>query len=310
MTPTGLFWIPLPSYPIWYSRETDDPFRGRTQSGDGGYPRGAERPVYFKTKLSIHSLAEGLCEHGLFCGTLHKDSATVPFLIHLYSVGILRLSIASGYAWLVHFWLTRQVSPMSCLAVWLRRYPLRFTHFIVFFVCALRSLYLRVLAYMDDFLVTLSPYGVVAIENHCELSQPIIEDILNRLGLEHHPSEVEWQRSRYIEQLGLVVDSTLMKLFIAPRKVEKVRKIANNLLKDVWFGRWWVIENSLLHFCVVCVFWPRRCPGKDSTLVLYTGIWARNSTGTLMAEIASSIIILKTWGYGVYYLVRSLEGEL
>jgi Reverse transcriptase (RNA-dependent DNA polymerase) len=134
------------------------------------------------------------------------------------------------------------------------RSPLWFTQLLAPVVRHMRTeLRYRVLAYIDDFLVSPTRAGVVAKRSDCNKARSAIEKLLNRVGLTRHPTKGEWTGSTRVEHLGSVVDTILMKFYIAPRKIEKVRSLAAALLRQAVLGRRWVETARLKTFAGVCV---------------------------------------------------------
>jgi hypothetical protein len=111
----------------------------------------------------------------------------------------------------------------------------------------------RVLAYLDDFLVAPSPAGKVAGSSACRAATGRIDKLLEHLGLVRHPSKGEWVGSTRVEHLGVVIDTELEKFFIAPRKIEKIRKMAGQLLTESRHGRRWVSVKRMRTFIGTCV---------------------------------------------------------
>lgn len=150
------------------------------------------------------------------------------------------------------------------------RSPVWFTQLLVPFVRRLRELGYRVLAYLDDFLVAPSRYGVAASLKDCAAAREEIAGLMKRLGLSRHPMKGEWTGARVIEHLGVVVDSVQIKFFVAPRKVSKVKELSGKILREVRNGRRWVSKKSLAHFCGVCVSLTLAMPwARFYTRLLY-----------------------------------------
>lgn len=165
----------------------------------------------------------------------------------------------------------------QCIAlpfVW-GRSPLWFTQLMVPFVRAIRSLNFRVLAYLDDFLISSSRFGVVSSQRDCAEAAKLIDVLLHQLGLERHPTKGCWTRTTQIEHLGVHIDSVSMRFLVAPRKLEKVRSLATKLLREVRFGKRWVSHGALAHFCGVCVSLTLAMP------------WARFYTRSLYWDMAA-----------------------
>jgi Reverse transcriptase (RNA-dependent DNA polymerase) len=134
------------------------------------------------------------------------------------------------------------------------RSPLWFTQLLAPVVRHLRTvLGYRVLAYIDDFLVAPSGAGTVAKLRDCCRATTAIDKLLRKLGLTKHPTKGEWTGTTRIEHLGAVVDTILMKFYIAPRKIEKIRSLSRALLRQAMLGRRWVETTCLKSFAGVCV---------------------------------------------------------
>jgi hypothetical protein len=67
-----------------------------------------------------------------------------------------------------------------------------------------------------------APAGRVATPRDCRRATTWIEKLLRKLGIVRHPTKGEWTGSTRLKHLGMVIDTNQMKLFICPRKIEKV----------------------------------------------------------------------------------------
>jgi hypothetical protein len=56
-----------------------------------------------------------------------------------------------------------------------------------------------------------------------------------------------------VDHLGCVIDSNLMRFYIAPRKMANLHDIARAILREAWQGRRWVSWDRLRSFCGMCV---------------------------------------------------------
>ena len=129
-----------------------------------------------------------------------------------------------------------------------------FTRFMKPLVEALRSKHqLRVLPYLDDFLICPSPPGTVASLADCFAARTTIAALLGDLGQVRHPTKSEWVGSTRMEDLGVVMDTVLEKFFIAPRKIAKVHHMAKHLISESTRGRRWVSVAHLRSFVGLCV---------------------------------------------------------
>jgi len=78
-----------------------------------------------------------------------------------------------------------------------------------------------------------------------------------------------------IEHLGVLIDSEKMRFCVAPRKLEKVRRLSGRLLREAILGRRWVSKKALATFCGVCVSLTLGMP------------WARFYTRSLYWDMSS-----------------------
>ena len=79
----------------------------------------------------------------------------------------------------------------------------------------------RVLGYLDDFLISPSPLGVVATLLEWESTTVAIENSMRRLGLSLNVTKGDWVVSQVLSHLGVVIDTKDMKFYIQPRKIKK-----------------------------------------------------------------------------------------
>lgn len=156
------------------------------------------------------------------------------------------------------------------------RSPLWFTQLVAPFVRKLRECGYRVLSYIDDFLVAPSPHGTVATPADCVRARRRIDALMSALGLVRHPTKGEWTGSTCIEHLGVRVHSKAMKFTVVPHKVERVRQLARNIMKDAMIGRRWVKPDKLASFCGTCVSLSLALP------------WARFYTRSLYTDMSSN----------------------
>ena len=132
--------------------------------------------------------------------------------------------------------------------------PMWFTRFMKPLVEALRLEHrLRVLPYLDDFLICPSPPGTVASLADCFAARTTIAALLEDLDLVRQSTKGEWVGSTRVEHLCVVIDTVLEKFFIAPRKIAKVRHMAKHLISESTRGRRWVSVARLCGFFGICV---------------------------------------------------------
>ena len=142
------------------------------------------------------------------------------------------------------------------------------------FMFEIRRMGYRVLGYLDDFLISPSPLGVVATLLDCQRATVAISKLMRRLGLSRNVTKGEWVGSQVVSHLGVVIETKYMKFYIQPHKVKKVQQLSGRLLLEVRMGRRWVSERALRHFCGVCVSLTLAMP------------WARFYTRSLYWDIS------------------------
>jgi hypothetical protein len=86
----------------------------------------------------------------------------------------------------------------------------------------------RVLSYLDDFLVCPSKPSSAATASDCRRATRTIDALLTSLGMMRHPSKGKWIGATRVEHLGNVVDTATMKFYVAPRKAQEVKSMANS----------------------------------------------------------------------------------
>lgn len=159
------------------------------------------------------------------------------------------------------------------------RSPLWFTQFMAVFVRELRRQGLRVLAYLDDFLIAATPLGEVSTKAHCKEAARKVEVVMERLGLARHPTKGDWEGSTVVEHLGVVIDSEQMRFFVAPRKLRKVRRLSGKLMRTAIQGKRWVPKKTVATFCGVCVSLMLAMPwARFYTRALYWDMGATQKT--------------------------------
>lgn len=134
------------------------------------------------------------------------------------------------------------------------RSPMWFTKFMRGFVRHLRTRHAyRVLPYIDDFLVAAAPAGRPATEEDAAKARAVVSDLFNRLGLVRKVGKGCWEGSRTIDHLGMHIDTEAMRVFVANRKVLRVRQLSKQILLLAQRNRRLINRDLLEHFCGVCV---------------------------------------------------------
>lgn len=175
---------------------------------------------------------------------------------------LLSMDIKKGYRqfrlhpsmrdWFMFRWKGRYFQFLALPFGW-GRSPLWFTQLMSPFVKELRSYGYRTLAYLDDFLIEPSPYGVISDLSHCEEARERIKNLMDTMGLQRHPDKGEWTGRTESEHLAVRVDTREIRFFIEPRKIAKVQYLARRILREVRQGRRWVTKKAVTHFCDLCV---------------------------------------------------------
>ena len=83
---------------------------------------------------------------------------------------------------------------------------------------------LRVLPYMDDFLVLTSSYAE-ALQ-----ARSYVQAVLDVLGLRRHPGKGEWEPVQTLKHLGLGIDTKKGIFFVTPDRLQKMKALAKEIL--------------------------------------------------------------------------------
>lgn len=166
------------------------------------------------------------------------------------------------------------------------RSPLWFTKFMRPLVEHMRAtLGYRVLPYIDDFLVAPSRPGRASTERDARRARTRLSSLLDHLGLVRKVGKGCWEGSRQIEHLGMYLDSSKMRVFVADSKVRRVRQLAQAMLLRAQRNRRLVPVNDIRRFCGVCISLTLAFPlSRFYTRSLFFDMSARGSRDARFAR--------------------------
>ena len=101
----------------------------------------------------------------------------------------------------------------------------------------------RVLPYLDDFLFVFSS------REQALAGSVWVRDVLDFLGLSHHPRKCIWEPSQRLQHLGLVVDTELGTFEVPSDKLKKLKRMAIDLRVTAKKNRRLVLKSDLAKFC-------------------------------------------------------------
>jgi hypothetical protein len=88
----------------------------------------------------------------------------------------------------------------------------------------------RLLPWIDDFLCAATDGHRPAIGRNCRRARIRLDKIFGKLVLTRHPGKGCWEGAQVEEHLGVLIDTRQMRVFMTDRKVQKMRKMAKELL--------------------------------------------------------------------------------
>jgi hypothetical protein len=155
---------------------------------------------------------------------------------------------------LLPFSLWRACLQVYCVAVWMGRSKLWFTKLMRHVVKYLRSeLGYRVLPWIDDFLCAPTDGRRPATGRDCRRECSRIDAIFGALGLTRRPERGCWEEAQVLKHLGVLIDARQMRVFVTDRKVQRMRRMAQEILICTQRNRLLVTVGKLRHFCGVAV---------------------------------------------------------
>lgn len=106
----------------------------------------------------------------------------------------------------------------------------------------LMSTGLRVLPYMDDFLVFCRHY------EDALAARSYVEAVLDLLGLRRNPNKGQWEPVQALTHLGLGIDTASGKFFVPPERLQRLQDFATDLLCQAGRNRGLVQKRRLAAF--------------------------------------------------------------
>ena len=101
----------------------------------------------------------------------------------------------------------------------------------------------RALPYLDDFLF------VFSTKAQAVAGSVWIRDVLDFLGLSHHPRKCQWEPSQRVVHLGLIVDTSSGQFEVPGEKLAKLKRMAVDLRVTAKKNRRLVLKSELAKFC-------------------------------------------------------------
>lgn len=111
----------------------------------------------------------------------------------------------------------------------------------------------RVIAYIDDFLVALSPSVRAVTEKDVKKAYVVVEGLLRRLGFVRHTEKRGWVGVHRIDHLGAHLDTSVLRVFVIAKKVAPVRRLSRRMLLAATGNQRLVSANAVRHLCGVAV---------------------------------------------------------
>jgi hypothetical protein len=110
----------------------------------------------------------------------------------------------------------------------------------------------RVLPWINDFVCAPTDGRRPATGSDCWKAGSRPDAIFGGLGLTRHPDKGCWG-SQILEHLGFLIDTRQMRVFVTDSKVQRMRRLAQEILLSAQRNQRLVVVGKLRHFCGVAV---------------------------------------------------------
>lgn len=110
-----------------------------------------------------------------------------------------------------------------------------------------------VLPYLDDLLTAPTAAGTMERGRDLQTDGKRLGDLIERQEIERHPEKGSWDGARKFDHLGVHVDTEAMRVFVTVAKVERLRRLARNMVLMVQRNLRLVPLELVRHFCGMCV---------------------------------------------------------
>lgn len=112
---------------------------------------------------------------------------------------------------------------------------------------------MRLIEYLDDFLIAPTLTGVVTTQADCKVARTVLEQLPKQLGLPRLPRKGEWEGSCKPNHPGFEIDSCAMLLRVSQHIAENVQVLDRDFLRQARAGLRRVGHHILAHLCFFCV---------------------------------------------------------
>lgn len=138
----------------------------------------------------------------------------------------------------------------------------------------------RILPYLDDFLLAPSPPGTIASASDCKTARARLSKLFSDLGITRHPTKGCWKGSTTLEHLGMLLDTSQMRVFVTEEKMARVRTLAKRILAISTRNARLVPFDMLRSFCGVCVSLTLAVPlARFYTRAMFTDLSIETKRG-------------------------------
>lgn len=171
--------------------------------------------------------------------SLHRDDWLVSFDL---KSGYYHVPMHPAHTKFVTVEMDGELFAFQALPFGLSTAPRVFTKVMRPFVAALRSHGIRVLPYIDDFLLMSGSHGEALT------ARRVAENLIQRLGLTRNTEKGAWEPARNILHLGLQIDTERGLFCVPPAKLTTLKGAATSLLRYAKSHQRWVSVGRLAKF--------------------------------------------------------------